>query len=160
MRKLKIYLDTSVISYLKQEDAPKNMALTIQLWEQLKNDEFVVYISEIGLAEIGECAEPKRTILMEYLAEIRYEKIYLNDEILLLADKYIEQGIIPGMYRDDALHISAATVFDCNVVVSWNFKHMVKLKTIIGVNGINKLMGYGEIEIFPPNIIIGEDDEG
>lgn len=98
------------------------------------------YCGEIKIVPHRCKGKPKRTILMEYLAEIRYEKIYLNNEILLLADKYIEQGIIPGKYRDDALHISAATVFDCNVVVSWNFKHMVKLKTILGVNGINKLI--------------------
>ena len=159
MRKLKIYLDTSVISYLKQEDAIENMNFTLELWEKLIKDEYVVFISEIGLAEIEECPEPKRTVLFEYLGKIKYEKIFLNEEIILLANKYIEQGIVPGKYKDDALHISAATVFACNAVVSWNFKHMVKLKTILGVNGINKLMGYGEIEILPPNIVIGEEDE-
>ena len=46
----------------------------------------------------------------------------------------------------------------CNAVVSWNFKHMVKLKTILSVNGINKLMGYSEIEILTPESVIREDD--
>ena len=42
----------------------------------------------------------------------------------------------------------------CNAIVSWNFKHMVKLKTILAVNGINKYMGYGEIEILTPEAIV------
>jgi hypothetical protein len=75
----------------------------------------------------------------------------------------MEENLFPKRYRDDAIHISLASVYGCNVVASWNFKHMVKIKTILGVNGINKLMGYADIQIVTPEVIVGEEeneDEG
>jgi len=57
-------------------------------------------------------------------------------------------------YRDDALHIAVAVVNDLDVVVSWNFKHIVKLKTRMEANGINKMLGYKEIEICSPEEVI------
>jgi hypothetical protein len=60
---------------------------------------------------------------------------------------------------DDALHIAAATISGCNAIVSWNFKHIVKLRTFMGVNGMNRLLGYGEIVLIPPNQVVKEEDE-
>lgn len=57
------------------------------------------------------------------------------------------------------MHISAATILGCHAIVSWNFKHMVKLKTIIGVYRINKYLGYHEIEIVTPMSMVGEEEE-
>lgn len=87
------------------------------------------------------------------------EIIEINDEIAALAEKYISQGVFSSKYLDDATHVAAASVLGCIAIVSWNFKHIVKLKTIIGVNGINRFMGYGEIEIITPEIIIEEESD-
>ena len=59
---------------------------------------------------------------------------------------------------DDAYHLAVATIYNCDVVASWNFQHMVKYKTIIGVNGVNKMLGYKEIEILTPESMIGGDE--
>lgn len=84
----------------------------------------------------------------------------IDEEAYHLAQEYIQHGIIPAKYEDDALHIAAACINGCNVVVSWNFKHMVRAKTIFGVNGINKMLGYGELEILPPDSLVDvEEDE-
>ena len=53
-----------------------------------------------------------------------------------------------------------ATYNEADAVISWNFKHMVKLKTIRGVNGINKMLGYKELEILTPQSWLQEDDNG
>lgn len=157
MRKLKIYIDTSVISNLTADDAPEQKEYSLKLWKEIKDSVYEVYISGLVLVEIQRCPEPKRTILNEYLTEIQYKDIQLDEETAQIAREYIEAGIIPVKYEEDALHIAAAVIHNCNAVVSWNFKHMVKLKTIIGVNGINKGMGYGEIEIISPLSLIGEE---
>jgi hypothetical protein len=78
----------------------------------------------------------------------------LNPETIDLAEKYLDEGIIPRKYRDDALHIAVAVVSDLDVVVSWNFEHIVKLKTRMEVNGVNKMLGYKEIEICSPEEVI------
>lgn len=58
-RKLKVYLDTSVISYLQQEDAPERMKDTLALWKQFEAEKYDIYLSQVTLDEVGECREPK-----------------------------------------------------------------------------------------------------
>ena len=64
MRRLKVYLDTSVISHLLQEDVPEKMADTRQLWEMFKNGKYEVYLSTVPLREIEKCSEPKKHSLL------------------------------------------------------------------------------------------------
>lgn len=71
-------------------------------------------------------------------------------EVQSLADRYIELNVIPEKYINNALHIAAASVYDLDAIVSWNFEHIVKLKTKREVVGINAMMGYKEIEIYSP----------
>ena len=138
MKKLKIYLDTSVISHLKATDAPEKMESTLKFWEELTQEKFDIVISNLVLEEVGNCSEPKLSKLLDYLQKISFVNIDITEEIEVLAQKYIDERIIPSKYNDDALHIAAASANNCEIILSWNFKHMVKYKTIIGVNGINK----------------------
>jgi len=155
MKKLKIYLDTSVISHLQADDVPEKMAKTLEFWDYIQqHEEYIVYISDLVVAEIEECPEPKKSFLMRKMDKAPLELVEINDEIAALAEKYIGEGVFSSKCIDDATHVAAASVMGCNAIVSWNFKHIVKLKTILGVNGINRFMGYGEIEIITPEVII------
>ena len=58
MEKLRIYLDTSVISHLLQEDVPEKMTDTRKLWEKLKTGEYIPYLSTVTLQEVSQCPEP------------------------------------------------------------------------------------------------------
>lgn len=82
MRKMKIYLDTSVISYLQQEDVPERMKETLDLWKQFEEGKYDIYLSQVTLDEVGECQEPKKTVLYEYLSRIQYTKLEITDEVL------------------------------------------------------------------------------
>jgi hypothetical protein len=75
-------------------------------------------------------------------------------ESIALAGKYTGRKIFPQKYRDDGLHIAVATVHRLDVVVSWNLRHMVKLKTRQEVKAINLMEGYEEIEICTPLEVI------
>ncbi len=66
-RKLRVYLDTSVISHLMQEDVPEKMSETRKLWELFKQGKYDAYLSQITLQEIEDCPEPKRSELIKYL---------------------------------------------------------------------------------------------
>ena len=159
MKKLKIYLDTSVISHLKADDVPEKMESTRKMWAEMVDGVYEVFISRLVIAEIDDCPEPKRTELFQFLSMLKYTEILIDEEAYQLAQEYIQHGIIPAKYEDDALHIAAASVNGCNVVVSWNFKHMVRAKTIFGVNGINKMLGYGELEILSPDSMVDEEED-
>ncbi|WAM36924.1 type II toxin-antitoxin system VapC family toxin [Caldicellulosiruptor acetigenus] len=158
MRKLRVYLDTSIINHLEQQqDNPEYMQITKEFWKQIEKEKYSVYISDIVITEINKCSEPKRSKLFEYLNGIQYEKIAVDEHVMELAERYIDAGIIPARFSDDAIHIAVASVKDCEILVSWNFKRIVKLKTIQGVNGINKLMGYREIQLVSPLMMLEEE---
>lgn len=154
MRKLKIYLDTSVISYLYQLDAPDKMNDTLQLWEEIKAEMYEVCISTVVLAEIKGCNEEKQKILFKHLNDIEYELININTEIEELANKIIDFGVLSKKSSDDCLHIAAAVVNNCGAIVSWNFTHIVKAKTINGVRTVNLMNGYNTIDIYSPTMLI------
>ncbi len=67
-----------------------------------------------------------------------------------LASEYIRREIIPSAYFDDALHIAIAVTSNADILVSWNFEHIVKRKTRIEVNLVNSLLGYRNIDIIAP----------
>jgi hypothetical protein len=71
-----------------------------------------------------------------------------------LAERYIAEGLIPVKYKDDAYHLAAATVENCDIVLSWNYTHIVKPKTIFGVSGVNNMYGYRHIEILSPESML------
>ena len=70
---------------------------------------------------------------------------------------YLDTTVISFLKADDAYHIAVASVYGCDIIASWNFQHIVKYKTIIGVNGVNKMLGYKEIEILTPESMVGEE---
>jgi len=154
MKKLKIYLDTSVISHLHQLDVPDKMSDTLALWENIKQGIYDVYISEVVLSEISENVGSKQDILINHLSEINYTPISVDDEVIAYANKIIEEGILTEKSYDDCLHLGCAVVNQCHIILSWNFKHMVRVKTVNGIRYINAMLGYHGIDIYSPNMII------
>jgi len=73
-----------------------------------------------------------------------------NKKIRDLAKVYVERGIFPERYVDDALHVALTTFYEVSYLVSWNFEHLVKVKTRKWVNSVNILEGFREIEIVSP----------
>lgn len=154
MNKIKIYLDTSVISYLEAEDSPEKMQDTVNFWQELIRGQYIVTISDLTIAELSKCAEPKRTLLFEHLSVIDYLEVREIPETITLADEYLKYGVLNPKSRDDCRHIAIATITECKYIVSWNFKHFVNIKTINKVQAVNKLMNYNEINILPPSMML------
>lgn len=160
MKKLKIYIDTSVISHLQANDVPEKMRITQKFWESVIVGDYEAVISDLVIAEFNNCPEPKKSRLEVMILQAPLDELEVDGEVTSLADRYMQEELFPSKYRDDAIHVALASVYGCNAVVSWNFKHMVKIKTILGVNGINKIMGYSDIEIVTPEVVINvEEDE-
>jgi predicted nucleic acid-binding protein len=158
MQKLKVYLDTSVISHLMQEDVPEKMSDTLKLWDMFKDGKYEVYLSQVTIDEIRKCPEPKRSVLYDYLSDIDYTNLEITSEILELAQKIIDIGILTQKSFDDCQHIAAAVVNECDCIISWNFKHIVNIKTIRGVRAITNLKGYKPIEILNPSVLLESEE--
>ncbi len=150
LRKEKIYLDTSVISYLDQQDSPEKMKETHIFWELLKTGLYEVYISNLAIDELNDCNECKRELLFKYINDIQVEYISNMQESIDLAEDYINYTVLTEKSLIDCQHIALASIYDCNYIVSWNFKHMANINTMRKVNAVNVMKGYREMGIYPP----------
>ena len=158
-KKIKIYLDTSVISCLQAHETPERMADSLHLWEALKANIYDVYISDITIGEINDCPEPKRSFMLNELKKISMTVIEAKTKVEDLAQEFIRLGILKERSIDDCRHIATALLAKCDVIVSWNFKHIVNDKTIEGVKVISKTKGFDGIKIYCPSILTGGNDE-
>ena len=157
--KIKIYLDTSVISHLQAIDTPEKMTDTLVLWEDIKTGIYDVVISNVTIDEINDCAEPKRSFMLEELKKIPLTVIETETKVEKLSKEFIQLGILKEKNIDDCMHIATALLAKCDIIVSWNFKHIVNDRTIEGVKTISKTKGFESIKIYCPSILIGGKDE-
>jgi predicted nucleic acid-binding protein len=153
-KKTKIYLDTSVISYLDQPERGEKYQESHMLWQQIRQGFYEVYLSDVTLEEIRACKPEKALILWEYLYDIPFEELETTTEIRELAEKIIGMGILSQKHYDDCMHIAHATVAQCKTLLSWNFKHLVTFRTNNGIRAVNICEGYPEINILAPSMLI------
>ncbi len=154
MHKLRVYIDTSVIGgCLDPEFALDSNAL----FEKFIKGEYVAVLSQTVFDEIRRAPEEVRA-LVKKLPEDSVEEVEVTQEALMLAETYIRLGVIPDHSYTDAVHIAVATVHHVDVLVSWNFKHIVNLKRIHGYNSVNLREGFRSLEICSPREVIYDED--
>jgi hypothetical protein len=88
--------------------------------------------------------------LTESIPDQYLELVSLSEEQDILAQRYIQEGVLTTKYESDAQHIAIATVLKVDSLVSWNFKHMVNFFRIRQYNSINLKFGYTSIDIRSP----------
>ena len=156
-RKLKVYLDTSVISYLEQDDAPEKMADTRAVWETLKKGDYDIFVSQVVLKELNDCKDlRKKEQFFKHLHEINFNIVSITEDTIALAEKFIDFGILKQKSLDDCQHIAAAILNDCDIIISWNFKHIVNVKTIRVINVSTTMQGRKDLLIYPPTALLEE----
>ena len=148
MKILRIYIENSVIGGYFDDEFKE---FTHKLFEKFEKGIYKPIISSHVIAEL-ENGAPE--YVKEILRTINYEEYIVNDEMLELAQKYMEQRIVSKNYYSDALHIAVATVLGVDVLVSWNFKHIVNLGRIKLFNSVNLKEGYSMLEIRSPREVI------
>lgn len=159
-RKIKIYLDTSVVSYLQQDDSPEKTVATERFWSKLRQrDDVDVYMSDVTFAELNKCHEPKLSFMKQKVRELDFTLLKKDENAEKLAEQIIRLGILTEKSHDDCYHIAIAVLEECDYIVSWNFKHLVNIKTINGIRAISNLQGYGSIDIVSPEMMFQEDTD-
>ena len=155
----KVYLETSIISFMYADDAPDKQQDTIKLFEEISEGRYEVYTGYNVIAELsGTKDETLRTKLLSIVKDYEISVFPADDEIQRLADIYVAEGVIPQKYRDDAVHIATAAFYGMDFILSWNFKHIVKRKTILMTGIINAREGYKQIGIHSPSEVIEYDE--
>lgn len=145
MKIQRIYVDTSVIGgCFDSEFAEWSNGLI----RDFHNGVFQALLSEVITAEITDAPENVQTVYvgLAHNAEI----VSLDESSLELADEYQRRGILTPKFYDDGLHIALATVAEADLLVSWNFKHIVRFDKIRLFNAVNIEFGYKPLQIFSP----------
>ena len=151
---MKIYADTSIFGgvFDKEFSTPSK-----SFFSMIDSGRIALVTSAIVEGEI-ECAPEKvRTFFNDYARNA--EIAIIDEDVLRLRTRYIDSGIVTEKSLDDALHVAVATVSKCDMIVSWNFKHIVHFDKIPKYNAVNVLNGYSHINIFSPLEVIDYDNE-
>ena len=150
MKKIKLYLDSSVIGALDDNEMPDRMQETHRLWNDIIKRKYDVVFSEVLFDELVECCQTKKDILTNFIKQIKFKYMETNEMILNITKEIIKMGILTENSYRDCLHIATALYSDCDIIISWNMKHLVKPKTIKGVRTLTDILHYKKIDIVTP----------
>lgn len=153
-RVAKIYLDTSVIGGFYDSEFEEETQI---LFEKIKLGQFHVIYSNTTEEELLGAPEKVQELLPN-LPENLKTKVELSEEAVNLADTYLAENVVGRTSRSDCFHIAMATIYEVDILVSWNFKHIVNVKRIRGYNAVNMKLGYKTIDIRSPKEIIYNED--
>lgn len=152
----RVYIDTSVVGGTFDKEFARQ---TEPFWRAVQNGNIRIIISDILRGEMQNAPQHVRTFF-DSLLEHDVEHVLLSQEAEDLAERYLFEKVVGGSSLDDARHIAIATVCRADVLVSWNFKHIVNLNRIRGYHSVNLRQGYPMIEIrTPPESMDYENDE-
>lgn len=156
MRKLRVYLDTSVINFLFADDAPEKRDATWAFFDHARRQRVPLMISQMVIDEISRTPdEHKRKVLLNAVYERGLLLLSLNpaDEVERLVQSYFESGAIPEGQIGDAMHVACCTVNQIDVLASWNFKHLANVSRERRIMAVNEGCGY----VYPLRIVSPEE---
>lgn len=155
MKTLRVYVDTSVLGGCFD---PEFESWSRGLMEDFESGTFRPVLSEVTGAEVQAAPDPVRALHAELLAQ-GAELVRVGPEALTLQAAYQAHGVLPSRFRADMLHIALATIADVDVLVSWNFRHIVRLDKIGLFNGVNLELGYRTLSIYSPREVTTHERE-
>jgi len=150
MKKLRIYVDTSVFGGCYDEEFKVE---SHKLFDAIRCGSFALIVSDTVLAELQGAPKKVKDIL-HGLDPAIVEFVTITAEMVSLRDAYLSAGVVGPDSREDAEHIAIAAVSGADLVVSWNFKHIVHYDKIAGYNAVNILNGYRSLQIYSPKEIV------
>jgi predicted nucleic acid-binding protein len=149
----RVYADTSVFGGVFDEEFD---VASKAFFDAVERGIFTLITSELVHKEIQ--AGPKRVLELfnNFLALAQIAEI--SDSVIRLQQAYLQADIVSAKYATDAMHVALATVSRAELIVSWNFKHIVNFQKIPLYNAVNTLNGFGKIAIYsPPEVIENEN---
>jgi len=146
---IRVYADTSVFGGIIDKEFSWQSKT---FFEQVYRKRFKLITSPVVKAELEIAPEEVKDFFDEISNAT--EVIEVNRESLKLRNAYLDSKIVTPKYSNDALHVALATVSNCSIIVSWNFKHIVHYDKIPLYNAVNILQGFKQISIFSPSEVI------
>lgn len=155
MKTLRIYLDTSVIGGCFD---PEFQEWSEALMDDFRRGRYIPVISDVTAKEIEPAPDFVRELYNELLT-FSVEVINVEENTLSLVQHYRDRSVLNQRFMNDMLHIALATIAEVDVLVSWNFKHIVRLDKIRLFNSVNLQQGYKLLNIYSPREVISYDQD-
>lgn len=152
-RQLRVYADTSVFGGVLD---PEFSAPSKKFFDEVAAGRFVLVISPVVEEELEQAPDTIKSFFAS-VSEFANE-VEITREAIALQQQYIERGVVAERSLTDALHVAMATVSECELIVSWNFKDIVHFEKIPKYNAVNVLNGYAHINIYSPLEVIRHDE--
>jgi len=150
---IKTYLETSMFNYYFDTDREHHPD-TVAFFEACLAGRFEAYTSEYVMRELLAAPDGKREKMLSLVDRYKINVLAASSEIDNLAQRYLDEGALPGKSLADANHIASAAVYGLDIVVSLNFRHIVRPKTEQMTREINTILGYKPVSISSPMGVI------
>lgn len=156
MKKLRLYLDSSILGWSLNRGNPTRFAEANLLLQQIADERFIGAYSWVSEQEIEAAPEHIAKRLWQKVKEAKLKRVSmrLKKQADELAQTYCDKGIIPFDFKADAIHIAVATLWKANALVSYNFEHIVNLEIMVAVNEVNRTLNLNEVFLCQPQEVI------
>ena len=153
MKKNRIYADTSVFGGVFD---PEFARISTQFFDEVRKGRHILLISDITQEELKGAPLQVRQFVLD-LPPNMIETHLFNKEMGELREAYMSAKVVERRSRDDASHVAVATVIRADLIVSWNFRHMVKWEKVRAFNAVNMRLGYPVMTIITPREVISDE---
>ena len=157
MRQEKIYLETTMFNYYFDTERDAH-ADTMRLFEEIKAGKYRAFTSTYATQELEKAPEEKWRKMIKLIEKYNITVLLASEEANNLAVMYLEHGILPAKSVTDARHIACATVNRLDMILSLNFEHIVRKKTVLMTGNLNIQLGYRPIDIHSPMEVVTREN--
>jgi predicted nucleic acid-binding protein len=142
MRKVAIYVETSVWSHALADDAPESRTATLDFLGAAEALGYELHVSEIVLTEISRAPEDVARKLQALLQEHHPATLDFDEEADRLAQEFLRFGVVPLAKIEDAQHVAVAVVNELDILASWNYRHLVNVRKREAFRHVSAMNGY------------------
>ena len=157
MRRPKVYLETTMFNYYFDANRDAH-ADTVRFFKETEGGKYQPFTSTYAIEEMERAPKEKSDKMIALISAYNITVLRRSEEADKLAKLYLEQSIMPPRCVADASHVAVATVNDMDIILSLNFEHIVRRKTVLMTGNLNIQLGYKPIEIRPPMEVVNRDD--
>ena len=153
----KVYLETTMFNYYFDTERDAH-ADTVKLFEEIRAGKYRAFTSMYAVGELERAPSEKNKKMMGLIKDYGITILRESDEANKLAAMYQEHGILPQRSTTDARHIAVATINDMDMIISLNFEHIVRKKTVLMTGSLNAQLGYRPVEIHSPMEVVDREN--
>ena len=150
---IRVYADTSVYGGVFDN---KFASPSRAFFDRVEQDRFQLVVSALVADELSKAPPHVREWFSQFRPDA--DDAPITPQAVALREAYLQAEIVTPKSMNDALHVALATVSECAIIVSWNFRHIVHFRKVPLYNAVNVLHHYAAIDIRSPQEVIEDED--